>query len=89
MPSVSRAQQAAMHAAAAGNSTIGIPRSVGEDFAAADHARGPAKLPARAKSDFHQAMKAHGVVRGDGGHKRHPATNHYKGASVAQARYGK
>lgn len=88
MPSVSRAQQAAMHAAASGNSTLGIPQSVGEDFAAADHARGPAKLPAR-KSDFHQAMKAHGVVRGDGEHKRHPATNHYKGASVAQARYGK
>jgi hypothetical protein len=36
-----------MHAAAAGNSTIGIPQSVGEDFSAADHARGPAKLPAR------------------------------------------
>jgi len=36
-----------MHAAAAGNSTIGIPQSVGEDFSAADHARGPAKLPER------------------------------------------
>ena len=47
MPSVSRAQQKAMHAAAAGNSTIGIPQEVGEDFAAADHARGPAKLPER------------------------------------------
>jgi hypothetical protein len=50
MPSVSRAQQAAMHAAAAGNSTIGIPQSVGEDFSAADHARGPAKLPERKTS---------------------------------------
>jgi len=47
MPSVSRAQQAAMHAAAAGNSTLGIPKGVGEDFDAADHARGPTKLPAR------------------------------------------
>ena len=36
-----------MHAAAAGNSTLGIPQGVGEDFSAADHARGPAKLPAR------------------------------------------
>jgi hypothetical protein len=36
-----------MHAAAAGNSTIGIPQSVGEEFSAADHARGPAKLPNR------------------------------------------
>lgn len=86
MTSVSRAQQQAMHAAAAGNSTIGIPQSVGEDFAAADHERGPAKLPAR-KSDFHQAMKAHGFSKGDGKHKRHPATNHYKAPSVAQAKY--
>ena len=39
-----------MHAAAAGKSTIGIPQSVGEDFSAADHARGPAKLPERKTS---------------------------------------
>lgn len=45
MPSVSRAQQKAMHAAAEGRGTIGIPESVGKDFAAADHARGPTKLP--------------------------------------------
>ncbi len=90
MPSVSRAQQQAMHAAAAGNSTIGIPQSVGEDFAAADHARGPAKLPARKKqSDFHRAMQAHGLSRGDGQHSRHPATNSYKGQSVSQARYSR
>lgn len=88
MPSVSRAQQKAMHAAAAGNSTIGIPQSVGEDFAAADHARGPAKLPAR-KSDFHKAMQSHGVAKGTGEHKRHPATSHYKAPDVAHARYGK
>jgi hypothetical protein len=49
MPSVSRAQQEAMHAAAAGHSTLGIPKSVGEDFSAADHARGPTKLPERKK----------------------------------------
>jgi hypothetical protein len=86
MPSVSRAQQKAMHAAAAGNSTLGIPQSVGEDFSAADHARGPAKLPAR-KSDFHTAMRGHGMTKGSGEHKRHPATSHYKGASVSQASY--
>lgn len=78
-----------MHAAAAGKSTIGIPQSVGEDFAAADHARGPAKLPTRAKSDFHQAMKSHGLSKGDGVNKRHPATAHYKGQSVSQARYSR
>lgn len=45
MPIVSKAQNAAMHAAANGRSTIGIPQSVGKDFVAA----GPAskKLPER------------------------------------------
>jgi len=45
MPMVSQAQQRAMYAAKAGNSTIGIPQSVGADFVAA----GPAssKLPAK------------------------------------------
>lgn len=90
MPSVSRAQQQAMHAAAEGRGTIGIPQSVGEEFAAADHARGPAKLPARApKSDFHKAMQSHGVAKGSGEHKRHPSTSHYKAPDVAHARYGK
>jgi hypothetical protein len=90
MPSVSRAQQQAMHAAAAGNSTLGIPQGVGEDFAAADHARGPAKLPervAKKKSDFHTAMQHHGVTKGSGDHTRHPATSHYKGAAVDSAKY--
>ena len=48
MPSVSRAQQRAMFAAKAGHSTLGIPQKVGADFANADIARGPKKLPARA-----------------------------------------
>ena len=48
MPSVSRQQQKAMFAAASGKSNIGIPKKVGEDFAAADIARGPKKLPMRA-----------------------------------------
>jgi hypothetical protein len=79
-----------MHAAAAGNSTLGIPQSVGADFAAADHARGPAKLPERVskkKSDFHTAMQHHGVTKGDGDHKRHPASGHYKGDTVDRASY--
>lgn len=46
MPSVSRAQQKAMHAAAEGRSTLGIPKKVGKDFAKADHDRGKKKLPA-------------------------------------------
>lgn len=36
MPPVSEKQRRAMFAAKAGNSTIGIPQSVGKDFADAD-----------------------------------------------------
>ncbi len=58
MPSVSRRQQRAMFSAAAGKSTLGIPKKVGQEFAKADIARGPAKLPMTAKSGF----KRKGVV---------------------------
>jgi hypothetical protein len=46
MPPVSQAQRAAMHAAAAGKSTLGIPKKVGQEFVAADPG---GKLPATAK----------------------------------------
>lgn len=46
MPPVSQAQRAAMHAAAAGKSTLGIPKKVGEEFVAADKG---GKLPAKKK----------------------------------------
>ena len=36
MPSVSDKQHRAMEAAAHGHSTLGIPKSVGQDFVAAD-----------------------------------------------------
>ena len=44
MPPRSQAQRRAMYAAAAGKSTIGIPKSVGKKFAKADK---PGKLPKR------------------------------------------
>jgi len=44
-PPVSQAQNAAMHAAAAGHSTLGIPRSVGEDYVAAAHGTKVGNLP--------------------------------------------
>ncbi len=47
MPDVSQAQRGAMFAAASGHSTLGIPKSVGEDFIAADKAAGNPKLPKR------------------------------------------
>lgn len=48
MPIKSKAQERAMHAAAAGKSTLDIPKKVGKEFIAA----GPAKknLPERVKS---------------------------------------
>lgn len=39
MPSTSKAQHMAMEAAAHGKSTLGIPKSIGKDFVAADHAK--------------------------------------------------
>jgi hypothetical protein len=45
MPPVSQAQRAAMYAAAAGKSTLGIPKKVGKEFVAADEG---GKLPAKA-----------------------------------------
>lgn len=47
MPPVSQAQRAAMHAAAAGKSTLGIPKDVGQEFVAADKG---GKLPKRKKT---------------------------------------
>lgn len=56
-----------MEAAAHGNSTLGIPASVGQEFSQADKGR-----------SFPKAMQHHGAARGDGTHKRHPSTSHYK-----------
>lgn len=44
MPLVSEAQRRAMRAAAAGKSTLGIPKKVGREFSAADKG---GKLPKR------------------------------------------
>lgn len=58
MPSVSEAQRRAMAAAAAGHSTLGIPRSVGAEYMAADQG---GKLPKRKSlkelaEDHHREM---------------------------------
>jgi hypothetical protein len=50
MPSVSEPQRRAMEAAARGESTLGIPKKVGKEFAAADEAKAkkdpePSKRP--------------------------------------------
>jgi len=45
MPAVSKAQNAAMHVAAEGHSTLGIPKKVGKEFDAATHGHKVSKLP--------------------------------------------
>jgi hypothetical protein len=56
----SQAQNAAMHAAAAGRSTLGIPKSVGQEFVAASHGTSLASLPRKVrkkvKTGFRQAV---------------------------------
>lgn len=47
MPVVSKAQNAAMHAAAEGKSTLGIPASVGREFIDATPPGSVGKLPER------------------------------------------
>lgn len=47
MPSVSKAQNAAMQAAASGKSTLGIPKAVGEEFTEAQAPGSVKKLPKR------------------------------------------
>lgn len=59
MPVVSKAQNAAMHAAAEGKSTLGIPASVGKDFVNASHGMSVKSLPQRVKSkQSNRARKA-------------------------------
>ena len=48
MPAVSEAQRKAMGAAASGNSTLGIPKKVGEEFIKVDPG---GKLPEKSKAD--------------------------------------
>ena len=59
MPIQSKAQQAAMYAAKSGDSTLGIPQSVGADFVAAGPAGGSfAKLPKKKKKAGPKLQKA-------------------------------
>lgn len=65
MPMQSQLQSRAMHAAAEGNSTLGIPKSVGQDFVNASHGQSVSSLPKRASSSLEAAtgMKS-GTRRG-------------------------
>lgn len=50
MPPVSERQRKAMYAAAAGKSTLGIPKKVGKEFAGADPG---GKLPERKRKSLY------------------------------------
>jgi hypothetical protein len=56
MPSVSQAESRAMHAAAEGNSTLGISASVGKDFVAADHGRKIKNLPKHVRNAHRRGL---------------------------------
>ena len=51
-PSTSQAQNRAMHAAASGHSTLGIPKSVGEEFVHADEGKKVGHLPEHKKGEL-------------------------------------
>jgi hypothetical protein len=88
MPSFTPRQHRAMEAAKSGNSTIGIPQSVGAEFSAADEAQPKGTYAEKKpKSDFSKAMRGHGVSKGE--HKRHPATSHYSSFGSEGNKYGK
>lgn len=77
MPPVSQAQRGAMAAAAAGNSNVGIPASVGKDFMAADKG---GKLPERKKKPGTRSSRMY-KSKGIAGQKRMQAA----AAEAAQA----
>jgi hypothetical protein len=65
----SQAQRAAMHAAAAGHSTLGIPKGVAKEFVASDR---PGKLPEHVKASRVKEIEDHPALR-DKSHPRHKA----------------
>jgi hypothetical protein len=62
MPAVSKAQFKAMAAAAHGNSTLGIPKAVGQEFV--DATKAVKALPERIKPAAHHLLKAVNRRRG-------------------------
>lgn len=61
MPVESKAQNAAMHAAAAGKSTLGIPKSVGKKFVAETPKGSVKKLPQHVKQKA-KGLRARGLI---------------------------
>lgn len=57
MPMESKAQNAAMHAAAQGKSTLGIPKKVGAKFVAESHGQKTKKLPTHVRKQARKMAK--------------------------------
>ena len=73
MPSKTPKQARAMHAAAAGNSTIGIPQSVGKEFVQADHLR---KTHSTKKGGYGNETSYYGNKTDGGQHVTHWKEGH-------------
>lgn len=99
MPMQSKAQNAAMHAAAAGNSTLGIPKSVGQDFVNASHGENVKALPQKASGPSSALEAMTGLPsgkkktrRGGGRHKgasakpKMSAQDHHNALNAAMAK---
>lgn len=78
MPVVSQQQNKAMHAAAEGHSTLGIPKSVGQDFVNASHGTSVKALP-KFKHHANAAHKA--FAAGD-----HSQAMHHAGHMLRMAK---
>lgn len=61
MPMESKAENAAMHAAAEGRSTIGIPKKVGAKFVRASKGQNIKKLPRKVKRAA-KSMRSRGMI---------------------------
>ncbi len=58
----SQAQNAAMHAAAEGRSTIGIPKKVGQEFAKGAHGKSLKGLPKRVHKKAAKSAMRRGLI---------------------------
>jgi hypothetical protein len=81
----SKAQNAAMHAAAEGNSTLGIPKAVGADFVNASQGEAVSALPQKVKGPSSPLEAATGMPSGKKGTHRGKRSRGNGGAVNAHA----
>lgn len=79
MPVVSQAQNAAMHAAAEGKSTLGIPKSVGQEFTTATRGQSVASLPEHVQAQLGRKAAIRKAHRGRRSRGKGPKQHHAEG----------